>query len=76
MQSRKDDLESLLYVLIYCLIGRLPWQNIKKMKEQSELRRIEAIGEYKMSIPTDELCKNIPDEFKIMLNYVKSLTFY
>ena len=46
------------------------------MKEQSELRRIEAIGEYKMSIPTDELCKNIPDEFKIMLNYVKSLTFY
>ena len=43
--SRRDDLESLVYTLLYLLIGTLPWKNIdinnkkerhlfiKKMKE-------------------------------------------
>lgn len=38
--SRRDDLESCVYVMIYMLIGFLPWQNLCFGKEMAEKKRM------------------------------------
>ena len=43
--SRKDDLESLSYILAYFLRGSLPWQNIQGIDDDDE--RIKFVGEMK-----------------------------
>jgi serine/threonine protein kinase len=37
--SRRDDIESLVYTLIYLLTGKLPWKsiNIRKKRERHEI---------------------------------------
>lgn len=71
-QSRKDDLESIAYILIYMYKGKLPWQGIKH-KEKKERYRL--IGEKKASVKPEELCEGMPKEFLIFLKYVRNLDF-
>ncbi len=71
-QSRRDDLESFFYVLIYFIKGHLPWQNIKA-KDLKE--KYEKIKEKKKSILDEELCYGLPEEFLIALKYIKMLEF-
>ena len=71
-QSRRDDLESLGYVLIYFLRGTLPWQGLKAATKRQKYDRI---LERKMTIPAEVLTKGLPDEFTHYLNYVRSLRF-
>ena len=71
-QGRRDDLESMLYILIYFLKGKLPWQDIKA-KQKEERHKI--IFQIKSNISIDSLCKDIPVEFANLLKYVKSLQF-
>lgn len=71
-QSRRDDLESLGYVLMYFNRGSLPWQGLKAATKRQKYERI---SEKKMSTPVDELCKGYPAEFATYLNYCKSLRF-
>jgi serine/threonine protein kinase len=68
-QSRRDDLESVGYVLIFFLKGFLPWQG---MKGGDKYQRI---MEKKLQIPTDILCLGLPEEMAVYMNYVKSLRF-
>ena len=68
-QGRRDDLESMLYILIYFLKGKLPWQDIK-VKQKEERHKI--IFHIKSNISIDSLCKDIPEEFANLLKYVKS----
>lgn len=71
--SRKDDLESLGYILIYLLKGTLPWLNLKNL---DVYQRKKMVGDMKSSSYLDELCSNLPSVFSIYLKYVKRLGFY
>ncbi|OBA24203.1 kinase-like protein [Metschnikowia bicuspidata var. bicuspidata NRRL YB-4993] len=71
-QSRRDDLESLGYVLIYFCRGSLPWQGLKAATKR---QKYDKIMEKKMTIPNDVLTKGLPDKFLDYMNYVKNLRF-
>ena len=70
-QSRRDDLESLGYVLLYFLNGSLPWQGLKGHGKQ----KYEKICENKLTLTAEYLGKNQPEEFTSYLNYVRGLRF-
>merc|ERR1711967_129117 len=69
-QSRRDDLESLGYVLMYFLRGSLPWQG---MKAANKKQKYEKIMEKKKSTPLAELCARHPAELKVFLEYARNL---
>ncbi|CAN1233310.1 Casein kinase 1-like protein 10 [Linum perenne] len=71
-QSRRDDLESLGYVLMYFLRGSLPWQGLKAGTKKQKYDRI---SEKKMLTPIEVLCKSYPSEFTSYFHYCRSLRF-
>ncbi|CAO3628994.1 unnamed protein product [Cunninghamella blakesleeana] len=71
-QSRRDDLESLGYILIYFSRGQLPWQGIRA---RTKKEKYDKIMEKKMTTSPDVLCRGLHTEFSIYLNYVRSLRF-
>ncbi|XP_014096406.1 casein kinase I [Bactrocera oleae] len=71
-QSRRDDMESLGYVMMYFNRGVLPWQGMKATNKQ---QKYEKISEKKMSTPIETLCKGFPAEFAMYINYCRSLRF-
>jgi len=71
-QSRRDDLESLGFVLMYFLRGSLPWQGFT-VKTKAE--KYEKIKNKKIEATVEVLCKGFPEEFKEYLNYCRRLTF-
>ena len=69
--SRRDDMESLGYVLLYLKDGKLPWQNLKIKKGE---KKNDVIGRRKMETPLRVLCRSAPT----MVRYfraVKGLSF-
>ncbi|XP_027094787.2 casein kinase 1-like protein 10 [Coffea arabica] len=71
-QSRRDDLESLGYVLMYFLRGSLPWQGLKAGTKK---QKYDKISEKKMLTPIEVLCKSHPSEFISYFHYCRSLRF-
>ena len=71
-QSRRDDLESIFYILIYFLKGRLPWQGLKANKKEDRYKKI---YEVKKSVKIKDLCSGFPEEFESFYNYVRKLEF-
>ncbi|CAG9539098.1 unnamed protein product [Cercopithifilaria johnstoni] len=69
VSSRRDDLESCIYIILYFLNGSLPWQICGKSNE------LEQVLEIKTSISTEVLCHGLPTQFATVLNYCRALKF-
>eukprot|EP00478_Filoreta_tenera_P000197 GABV01000197.1.p1 GENE.GABV01000197.1~~GABV01000197.1.p1 ORF type:complete len:433 (-),score=140.04 GABV01000197.1:58-1356(-) len=71
-QSRRDDLESLGYVLLYFLRGSLPWQGIKAEDKNDKYQKI---SDKKIATSLDSLCRGFPSCFSQYLEYCRNLHF-
>jgi serine/threonine protein kinase len=67
--SRRDDLESLAYTILFLLKGQLPWQGF-----QGEHKGF-LVCKKKMSLSPDALCSELPDPFRQFLQAVMNLRF-
>ncbi|PNY10863.1 casein kinase i isoform alpha [Trifolium pratense] len=67
--SRRDDLESLAYTLIFLLRGRLPWQGY-----QGENKGF-LVCKKKMSTSPENMCILCPAPFRQFIEYVVNLKF-
>lgn len=71
-QSRRDDLESLGYLMVYFLKGRLPWQGIQAVDKEDKYAKILA---RKRTTTIETLCADLAPEISLYFNYVRSLSF-
>ena len=70
--SRRDDLESIGYMLIYLIKGELPWS---KYEYGLVGERYALIFRIKNKITNEKLCEGLPQEFCNYMKYVKALKF-
>ena len=66
--GRRDDLESLAYILIYFLRGLLPWQGL-------EFETCDLVVESKWAMSAHILYQGLPVQLHTFLEYSRSLTF-
>jgi serine/threonine protein kinase len=71
-QCRRDDLESLGFVLMYFNRGALPWQGLRAATKKQKYQKI---SDRKVSTSINDLCKSHPPEFATYLRYCRSLKF-
>ena len=71
-QGRRDDIESIGYVLMYFLLGSLPWQGLK-MKRQED--QFEKIAQKKYTTSFEELTEGQPEEFLKYFKHCDELKF-
>lgn len=71
-QSRRDDLEQLVYVMIYLYRGRLPWSGLQILNRDEKERKI---GSLKRAIPLGDICRGCPRLFMLLLNYSRKMQF-
>lgn len=72
-QSRRCDLHSLGYVILYLLRGgRLPWMGVQA---DSKEEKYKIILSKKENTTPRELCAGVDRKFRAYMDYVKDLTF-
>lgn len=64
--SRRDDIESLLYVLVYLMRGNLPWQKASSDAEGAKIKK---------STSVEQLCASLPNAWGAMLKNIRYCGF-
>ena len=72
--SRRDDLESLGYMLIFLTKNNLPWISVENEDINLKLK-MEKICSLKASITPEKLCRGLPYEFCKYIDYCQKLDF-
>ena len=71
-QSRRDDLESIGYLLLYLLLGQLPWQGKVSHSKDDKYYKIREI---KKQTTPEQLCEGLPKQFEYYIKYTRSLQY-
>ena len=71
-QSRRDDIESIGYMIIFLMKKKLPWQGIKGNSYKECYHKLYMMKKY---IEIKELCKGLPGEIIDYMNYARRLKF-
>jgi len=71
-QSRRDDLESLGYVLMYFVRGSLPWQGLQA---NTKREKYEQISQRKIATKVEDLTRGYPTQFRAFFRYIQGLKF-
>lgn len=71
-QSRRDDLESFAYMLVFLAKGQLPWQRLPASKDDSNFSRI---GACKRATPLMDLCAGLPSCLARTLAHARECAF-
>ncbi len=70
--SRRDDLISLGYIIVYFVKGKLPWQKVKGKTKEEKYNNIKKL---KHGLGNQVICSGLPKEFQIYLDYCTTLQF-
>jgi serine/threonine protein kinase len=70
--SRRDDLESLVYVIVYLAKGSLPWQGV--IVQPGQIHQDEVLR-VKQATTVKALCKDLPQPFVDFVEHIRSLGF-
>ena len=73
-QSRRDDLESIGYMLVYLRNGYLPWKGLNLKGNNVKKKYFDSL-KLKRNISPEDLCKNLPQEFADYIKYCRNLGF-
>jgi serine/threonine protein kinase len=75
--SRRDDIESIGYLLVYLAKGRLPWQGLKHKNKTGDMKKsgMEAISDKKHSTSLKILCDELPECFSQYIKHARDLKF-
>jgi len=68
-QGRRDDLWSLLYVLIEFRTGTLPWAHLRGVENLDKIRDV------KVQYYNEKLVHGMPPDFVLIVQYIKSLKY-
>jgi len=72
--SRRDDLESFGYMLVFLAKQYLPWISTEALQINQNIK-VEAIYKLRKSATPESLCKGLPEEFAEFIRYTRNLEF-